>query len=90
MRHPVCIAHGARVQDEVRLPKRTPEGTVYVPAGPCLSGGRGARYHRRHKRTLEGFFISETEAFLNSLIDAKIRLVHDDEVDVIESDVVAF
>jgi serine/threonine-protein kinase len=59
--YPVFIDHGEQRQLQLELPDRIPEGMVYVPGGEFFYGGEKSRFYRRHRRTLPGFFIKETE-----------------------------
>jgi serine/threonine-protein kinase len=58
---PVQIDHGEELSVGVDLPARIPEGTVYVPAGRAYLAGAAARYLKRYRAPVSGFFIKKHE-----------------------------
>jgi serine/threonine-protein kinase len=61
VRYPLFIKHGQVKEVTVRLPRATPPGAVFVPAGSFLVGGEQARHYRLHEVYLDDYFIQAHE-----------------------------
>ncbi len=59
--YPVYIQHGENKEIKLEIPARIPDGMAYVPPGPFFCGGVESRFYRRHRQTLNGFFIKQHE-----------------------------
>ncbi|MBR4372581.1 MAG: SUMF1/EgtB/PvdO family nonheme iron enzyme, partial [Victivallales bacterium] len=76
---PVTLKHGESKQLMIDIPREVPDGTVYIPGGPCLVGGAQSPYKREYEADVQPFYISRREvtnreyiAFWLTLQDTKL------------------
>lgn len=58
---PIYLDHDEERDIQVHIPNQTPDGMVYVPAGPAILGGPYSPLYRWKEMELPGFFIKRLE-----------------------------
>ncbi len=67
--YPVFIEHGGHEQIKLEIPSEIPTGMAYVPTGSFVYGGEESRLFRRHRYSLDGFFIKQYEVTFSEYIE---------------------
>ena len=83
VRYPINLQPATDYSIDIYIPEKIPEGTVYIPAGSCIIGGRMSIAYREHSRDLSGFFIKKYEVtiaeylkFWNNLKDPYLKEIY--------------